>query len=82
MVPDLAPRIKEVIARCMLAKKYGVQVGSSETFWLDDHVYDRSKSFLKIAEEAVHGGVGAKWGKEGYSLTENGEHVWGKVPKR
>ena len=67
------------LARCTLEKKHGLMVGSGETFWPNVHVHDMSKCYLKLVAAAADGGVGAKWGHEGYYFTENGEHVWGKV---
>ncbi|KAK4949341.1 hypothetical protein LTR10_011959 [Elasticomyces elasticus] len=67
----------------------GIQVGAGKTYWGNVHVHDLSTLYLKLVEEAAHGGSTAEWegkpalwGAEGYYFCENGEHVWGDISKK
>ncbi|KAK3676183.1 hypothetical protein LTR78_003933 [Recurvomyces mirabilis] len=74
------------LCRATLQKGHGVKVGTGKTYWGNVHVHDLSDLYLKLVEEAAHGGSTADWpgkpaiwGAEGYYFCENGEHVWGDI---
>ncbi|KAF6239815.1 hypothetical protein HO173_002361 [Letharia columbiana] len=69
------------LARSMLEKKKGLQVGVGENLGPNVHVHDLSDCYVKLVEAAVEGGGNATWGKEGYYFAENGEHIWGHISK-
>ena len=76
------------LARAILERGYGVQVGAGKTLWGNVHVHDLSDLYLKLVENAAAGGSTAEWegkpalwGSEGYYFCENGEHEWGEVSR-
>ena len=69
------------LARSILIKKQGIQIGPGKNYWGNVHVHDLSDVYCKLVEAAASGGGKATWGAEGYYFTENGEHVWGHVSK-
>ncbi|KKZ65948.1 hypothetical protein EMCG_08291 [[Emmonsia] crescens] len=69
------------LAKYVLKRKKGLQVGKGENIWHEIHVHDLSDLFLLLGEAAAAGGGKASWGKEGYYFVENGSFVWGDVEK-
>ena len=69
------------LARSVLGKRKGLQVGAGENLGPNVHIHDLSDCYVKLVEAAVAGGGKATWGKEGYYFTENGEHIWGHISK-
>ena len=69
------------LARSMLEKKSGFQVGEGENLGPHVCVHDLSDCYVRLVEAAVEGGGKATWGKEGYYFVENGELVWGDISK-
>jgi len=69
------------MARCVLERRRGYQVGAGENRMATVHVHDLSDCYLKLLEAVVEGGRKATWGDEGYFLAENGELVFGQVVK-
>ena len=65
------------LARSILEKKQGFQVGAGENFGPNVYIHDLNDCYVKLVEAAVEGGGKARWGKEGYYPVENGEHIWG-----
>lgn len=67
----------------MLQKQYIPIVGDGKARWNNIHVHDLSEVFRLLAEKAVAKDTSPElWGKNGYILTENGEHVWGDFARR
>ena len=77
------PRSHQVpeMARGVLERKQGFQVGPGENRTAIVHVFDLSNCFLKLVEAAVSGGGNASWGQDGYYFTENGEASFGQVAR-
>lgn len=69
------------LARSMLEKRKGFQVGAGENLGPNVYIHDLSDCYVKLVEAAVEGGGKATWGKEGYYFVENGEHIWGHISK-
>ena len=69
------------LARSILEKKQGFQVGAGENSGPNVYIHDLSDCYVKLVEAAVEGSGKATWGKEGYYLVENGEHIWGDISK-
>ena len=69
------------LAKAVLERKKGFQVGDGKNRWWDVHVQDLSNVFLRLVEEAIKGGGSATWGKEGYYFASNGEFYWGDIAK-
>lgn len=63
----------------MLQAGHGLQLGDGKTFWSYIHVYDLSRLYLLLVDEAVSNGSKATWNELGYYLVENGEFSWGEV---
>ncbi|KAK5118321.1 hypothetical protein LTR62_002834 [Meristemomyces frigidus] len=74
------------LCKATLQTGHGIKVGAGKAYWGNIHIYDLSNLYLKLVEEAAHGGSTADWpgkpalwGAEGYYFCENGEHIWGEV---
>lgn len=67
------------LAKAILSKKQGIQVGRGETYWNNVHIRDLSDLYLKLVEAAATSAGNAFWNNQGYYFTENGEHVWGEI---
>lgn len=69
------------LAKTVLQRKKGIQVGQGQNIWHQVHVQDLSDLYLRLGEEAASGGGKATWGKEGYYFAENGPFVWGEIQR-
>ena len=69
------------LARSVLERKEGFQVGAGENFGPHVHIHELSDCYVKLVEAAVKGGGRATWGKEGYYFVENGELIWGNISR-
>lgn len=69
------------LAKTVLNRKKGIQVGKGQNIWHQVHVQDLSDLYLRIGEDAANGGGKATWGKEGYYFAENGPFVWGDIQR-
>ncbi|KAL1956246.1 hypothetical protein VTO42DRAFT_7506 [Malbranchea cinnamomea] len=69
------------LAKTVLKRKRGIQVGKGQNIWHQVHVQDLSQVYLRLGEEAANGGGKATWGREGYYFAENGPFVWGDIQK-
>ena len=69
------------LARSVLEKKEGFQVGEGQNMGPHIHAHDLSDCYVKLVEAAAEGGGRATWGREGYYFAENGELIWGNVSK-
>ena len=67
------------LARSVLERKEGFQVGVGENFGPHVYIHELSDCYVKLVEAAVEGGGRATWGKEGYYFVENGEFIWGNI---
>lgn len=66
----------------ILKEKYVPQIGKGLARWNNIHVYDLSELFGALVQAALDPARkddAEIWGAKGYFLTENGEHVWGKL---
>ena len=70
------------LAKAILSKKQGIQVGPGETYWNNVHIRDLSDLYLKVVEAAATGAGNAFWNNQGYYFAENGEHVWGEISRK
>lgn len=66
----------------MLQAGHGLQLGDGKAFWSYVHVYDLSRLYMLLVEEAVSNGSKATWNEFGYYLAENGEFSWGDICRR
>ena len=69
------------LARSVLERKEGFQVGAGENFGPHVYIHELSDCYVKLVEAAVEGGGKATWGKEGYYFVENGEFIWGNISR-
>ncbi|KAJ0424980.1 hypothetical protein BJY00DRAFT_275685 [Aspergillus carlsbadensis] len=74
-------------ARLILRSGRGLQFADGRTFWNAVHVYDLSRLYVSLVEDAVAtngtGGAGqATWNEEGYYLVESGVYIWGDIARR
>lgn len=67
------------LARMMLQAGHGLQLGDGKAFWSYVHVYDLSRLYVLLVDEAVSNGPKATWNESGYYLAENGQFSWGHV---
>jgi nucleoside-diphosphate-sugar epimerase len=68
------------LARISLQRKKAPIIGAGKTYWNNVHVHDLSELYVSLAEAAASGNTDPKlWGRDGYFLAENGEHVWGEL---
>jgi nucleoside-diphosphate-sugar epimerase len=70
-----------LLAKCVLQRKKGVQIGKGQNIWHEIHINDLSDLWVRLGEEAANGSGKATWGKEGYYLAENGMFAWGDIQK-
>ncbi|KAL3477325.1 hypothetical protein BJX99DRAFT_226381 [Aspergillus californicus] len=70
------------LTRLILQGKKGVQLADGKTFWNSVHIYDVSRLFLALIEDALSKTGTATWNEEGYYLVESATYVWGNVSKR
>ena len=70
------------LAKAILSKKQGIQVGPGKTYWNNVHIRDLSDLYLKLVEAATTGAGNAFWNNQGYYFAENGEHVWGEISRK
>lgn len=75
---DQIPRLTQL----MLQAGHGLQLGDGKAFWSYIHVYDLSRLYMLLVEEAVSNGSKATWNESGYYLAENGEFSWGDISRR
>jgi len=71
-----------LMAKGMLQKGFGFQVGEGKNTWTHVHIHDLSNIYLRLVEEAAKGGGEATWGEQGYYFAESGEYVWGDMAKK
>lgn len=60
-------------------------LGKGLAEWNNVHIYDLSDLWILLVDAALknYNEMDAKlWGKEGYFLAENGQHVWGELSKQ
>ncbi|KIW16562.1 hypothetical protein PV08_03750 [Exophiala spinifera] len=72
---DQIPKLTQLILRA----GHGLQLGDGKAFWSYVHVYDLSRLYVQLVDEAVSNGSKATWNELGYYLAENGEFSWGEV---
>ncbi|KAL2839632.1 hypothetical protein BJY01DRAFT_219100 [Aspergillus pseudoustus] len=80
------------LTRLILEQRRGLQFADGRTFWNAVHVFDLSRLYLALVEDAVHtlypegggkgGGGKATWNSDGYYLVENGIYHWGEIAQR
>lgn len=73
-----------VLVKTALKTGQTPQIGRGLAEWNHVHVNDLATLFVLLTEAAIKNdpSLDAKlWGKEGYYLAENGNHVWGEVSK-
>ncbi|KAL3460873.1 hypothetical protein BJX64DRAFT_300420 [Aspergillus heterothallicus] len=82
------------LARLILQNRQGYQFADGRTFWNAVHVYDLSRLYVSLVEDAIglittpttegqgnaQGGK-ATWNADGYYLVEAGIYHWGEVAK-
>ncbi|KAL4977568.1 hypothetical protein BDW66DRAFT_158688 [Aspergillus desertorum] len=66
------------LAKLVLQPKKGLQLSDGKTFWNCVHVYDLSRLYVRLIEEATSGGE-VTWNEEGYYLVESGTYFWGDI---
>ncbi|KAI9371077.1 hypothetical protein BJX61DRAFT_543992 [Aspergillus egyptiacus] len=70
------------LATFVLKEGYVPRIGKGLARWNNVHVYDLSRMFRCLVDVAVdpgRRGDAEVWGRKGYFLCENGEHVWGEL---
>ncbi|KAK6362478.1 hypothetical protein LTS17_012819 [Exophiala oligosperma] len=72
---DQIPKLTQL----MLQAGHGLQLGDGKIFWSYIHIYDLSRLYLLLVDEAVSNGSKATWNELGYYLVENGEFSWGEA---
>lgn len=72
---DQVPKLTQL----MLQAGHGLELGDGKTFWSYIHVYDLSRLYLLLVDEAVTQRSKATWNDAGYYLAENGEFYWGDI---
>ncbi|KAJ5601194.1 hypothetical protein N7510_010728 [Penicillium lagena] len=70
------------LARFIIETGNAFMVGRGQNRWPNVHVHDLSNLFVRLTKEALAGGGIATWGLDGYYFAENGEHVWGRLPRK
>lgn len=70
-----------ILAKEVLKRKKGIQVGSGKNIWHQVHVQDLSDIYLAVGDSAASGGGKATWGDEGYYFAENGQFEWGEIQR-
>jgi nucleoside-diphosphate-sugar epimerase len=71
------------MAKAVLQRGKGFQVGEGKNIWAEVHVQDLSEAFLALVTAAMQPGGGkATWNDKGLYYVENGEFVWGDISKR
>jgi nucleoside-diphosphate-sugar epimerase len=72
---DQIPKLTQM----MLQAGHGLQLGDGKAFWSLIHVYDLSRLYVLLVDEAVSNGSHATWNENGYYFAENGEFSWGYI---
>jgi nucleoside-diphosphate-sugar epimerase len=71
------------MAKAVLKRGKGFQVGEGKNIWTQVHVQDLSEVYLGLVTSALQPGGGkATWNDEGFYFAENGEFVWGDVAQK
>ncbi|KIV97312.1 hypothetical protein PV10_01074 [Exophiala mesophila] len=72
------------MASLILKRQIIPVVGQGQSRWNNIHVADLTEVFKLLVDRAVDGDANNTdiWGKNGYILTENGEHLWTDVAKK
>ena len=60
------------LARSILEKEQGFQVGAGESSGPNVYIHDLSDCHVRLVEAAIQGGGKVTWVKKGYYLVENG----------
>jgi hypothetical protein len=71
-----------LMAKGVIQRGKGFQVGEGQNKWTHVHVHDLSNIYLSLVEAAVQGGGDATWDDKGYYFAESGEFVWGDMAKK
>ncbi|KAK2801813.1 hypothetical protein FQN50_007558 [Emmonsiellopsis sp. PD_5] len=69
------------LAKTVLKRKRGIQVGKGQNIWHQVHIEDLSDLYLSLGEEAAESRGNATWGRDGYYFADNGPFVWGDIQK-
>lgn len=71
------------MAKAVLKRGKGFQVGDGKNIWTEVHVQDLSEVYLGLVTAAIHPeGSKATWNDEGFYFAENGEFVWGDIAQK
>ncbi|KAL2870582.1 uncharacterized protein BJX67DRAFT_377936 [Aspergillus lucknowensis] len=69
----------------ILREGKGLQLEDGRTFWNSVHIFDLSRLYVALIEDAIAGTEAGKakatWNGEGYYLVESGTYFWGDVAR-
>jgi nucleoside-diphosphate-sugar epimerase len=69
-----------VLASMILKEQYCPRINQGFSRWNHVHIKDLSKVYGLLVQAALDQRQDSEvWGRHGYFLTENGEHVWGEL---
>lgn len=71
------------MSKLVLQAGYIPIIGAGKARWNNVHIADLSDVYVLLVEAAVNGNDDAEiWGAKGYTIVENGEHLWSDVARK